>query len=321
MELNELNCFLAVAESGSITVAARELGLSEVTVSRQIAKLEEGLTCPLLVRKKNHIQLNEYGKRILMPVYDLVGEMESLRKEVIAVSCKGKKKIRVIATSLDFFRWILPKMDLEVIGTDIERIIMTRPQLEQAILKRQGDIIISPVYYDYQWVLCVPLYENRLFVTAPENHPLAEKSRVTIEELEGETFLVPEAEGIPLIRMFREEKEKRGIKIDCRVENDNLVMRDMLAKTDRYLGFATSFTYEYHKMIKGRKVIYLDSDELKESNYILYYKDNYEAVMPFVNWILNHYSKSLREQNRANSSEKETPAGAELFIKGEDIYD
>ena len=61
MELRVLNYFLAIAREESFTRAAEQLHLTQPTLSRQIAQLEEELGVKLFVRSNHNIILTEDG--------------------------------------------------------------------------------------------------------------------------------------------------------------------------------------------------------------------------------------------------------------------
>jgi len=59
MDLNQLEYFLRVAELGSINRAAKELGLSQPTLSRSLSQLEHDLGQQLVVRCRTGITITE----------------------------------------------------------------------------------------------------------------------------------------------------------------------------------------------------------------------------------------------------------------------
>ncbi len=61
MELRVLNYFLAIAREENITRAAQQLHVTQPTLSRQIAQLEEELGVKLFVRSNHNIILTEDG--------------------------------------------------------------------------------------------------------------------------------------------------------------------------------------------------------------------------------------------------------------------
>lgn len=65
MKLEGLSTFVAVAEAGSISAAARRLGLSKSVVSDRLAELERSLGAPLLHRSTRRLTLTEDGTSFL----------------------------------------------------------------------------------------------------------------------------------------------------------------------------------------------------------------------------------------------------------------
>ena len=65
MELRHLRYFVAVAEAGSLTVAAGKLHTSQPSLSRQIRDLEEEVGAQLLKRSARGIELTPAGRAFL----------------------------------------------------------------------------------------------------------------------------------------------------------------------------------------------------------------------------------------------------------------
>jgi DNA-binding transcriptional LysR family regulator len=61
MDWNQLRSFLATADTGSLSAAARRLGLSQPTLSRQVAALERALAVTLFERVGRSVQLTDAG--------------------------------------------------------------------------------------------------------------------------------------------------------------------------------------------------------------------------------------------------------------------
>lgn len=78
LDLNRLRYFQAVAEAGSFSRAARRLGLSQPTLSVQVARLEEEVGAPLLHRQRNGVRPTETGRRLLGFSQDLLARIEEM---------------------------------------------------------------------------------------------------------------------------------------------------------------------------------------------------------------------------------------------------
>lgn len=82
MELRSLECFMRVADLGSITQAARELGIVQPALSRQIQRLEEELGAPLLLRLPRGVQLTVAGRQFLEHCRRILREVGRAKAEL-----------------------------------------------------------------------------------------------------------------------------------------------------------------------------------------------------------------------------------------------
>src|SRR5262249_6515299 len=71
MDWDDLRFFVAVAHAGSMSAAARSLGVAQPTVGRRIAALERGLGARLFVPTPSGQKLSETGRRTLAQVEDM----------------------------------------------------------------------------------------------------------------------------------------------------------------------------------------------------------------------------------------------------------
>ena len=123
--LNALKTFYAVANTLSITAAARELGVTPGAVSRQLKSLEESIGVALLVRDGRRMRLTADGRELekgLEDVFSRIGEaVERLRRPV-----RGDR-VRVAAPSMFASGWLVPRL---------ERFRTLRPQAEVILFDR-----------------------------------------------------------------------------------------------------------------------------------------------------------------------------------------
>lgn len=130
--LNALRTFYAVADTLSITAAARELGVTPGAVSRQIKGLEESVGVDLLVREGRRIRLTADGRELekgLEDVFSRIGEaVDRLRRPI-----RGER-LRVAATSMFASAWLVPRL---------EGFRAQRPQAEVILFDRSGHASFS----------------------------------------------------------------------------------------------------------------------------------------------------------------------------------
>lgn len=86
MELKQLEYFRAIVDAGTISVAARDLHMTQPPLSYQIKMLEEELQVPLLLRGKKSITLTEAGKTLYEQAGNLLMLSDLAKREVIKSS-------------------------------------------------------------------------------------------------------------------------------------------------------------------------------------------------------------------------------------------
>lgn len=95
MNLKQIECFVAVAQSLSFTRAAEELGMSQPPLSRHIRRLEEELGAELFHRTKRNVELTDVGRVFAPRARELLVKAQIARSEVTEVVGLGPAKLRV----------------------------------------------------------------------------------------------------------------------------------------------------------------------------------------------------------------------------------
>ena len=189
MELRVLRYFLAVAEKGSVTGAAKVLHVTQPTLSRQLMDLEEELGQKLLVRSNHSVRLTSEGmllrnraREILEMVQKTESEFNSMGKNIagnVYIGCGESEAMMLIAKVMKEINLEFPEIRFQVYSGNAEDVT---ERLDKGIL--DFGVLIQPVdisRYDY---LSLPA-KDRWGVIVPEDSPLAEKRFVTREELLG----------------------------------------------------------------------------------------------------------------------------------------
>jgi DNA-binding transcriptional LysR family regulator len=118
----EMTVFVRVAESGSLSRAARELTLSQPSVSRIVGTLEARLGTTLLLRTTRSISLTEAGALYLERARYLLAEMEEAEQATRGVVLYGS---RAVIPALTTFLARHPDLRVEVIMSDARQNLIT----------------------------------------------------------------------------------------------------------------------------------------------------------------------------------------------------
>jgi len=97
LSLDLFAVFARVGETGSFTRAARELGLSKATVSKQVAQLERELGVALVARTTRKTSLTETGERVLRRAQRMVEERDAAREEAGEARAAPRGRLKISA--------------------------------------------------------------------------------------------------------------------------------------------------------------------------------------------------------------------------------
>lgn len=123
-----IQSFLAVAETGSLSGAARQLSISQPTVGRQIAALEASLDCVLFERHARGLHLSETGEALLSHASDMRAAMQRIALTAAGQSNRLEGTVRLTASVfashhilprvIAGIRLAEPEISIELVPTD-----------------------------------------------------------------------------------------------------------------------------------------------------------------------------------------------------------
>jgi LysR family glycine cleavage system transcriptional activator len=106
--LNPLRSFEAAARHQNYTLAARELSVTQVAVSRQVRVLEEYLEIPLFERSLSSLTLTPAGRTLLAA---LTPALDQIEHAVSAINKRGRRNVLSIQVYTAFAqRWFIPRL-------------------------------------------------------------------------------------------------------------------------------------------------------------------------------------------------------------------
>lgn len=142
LDWSALRDFLAVAETGSLSAAARALGVSQPTLSRRMAALEERLGAELFQRTSRGLELSETGEAILGPARQMEREARGIEVAATGSSRALAGPVRITATEGLAIDWLTPELaGFQAEHPDIEiRFLIRNTNLN--LLEREADIAV-----------------------------------------------------------------------------------------------------------------------------------------------------------------------------------
>jgi DNA-binding transcriptional LysR family regulator len=106
--LDELQAFVTVVDSGSITAAAHQLDLTISATSRTLGRLEDKLKTTLLRRTTRRLELTEEGRAFLADARAIIASVEGAEEQMAARRERPSGRLRVDAASPFMLHVIVP---------------------------------------------------------------------------------------------------------------------------------------------------------------------------------------------------------------------
>lgn len=192
-ELNQLVCFVTLAEELHFGRAARRLAMTQPPLSRQIQLLEHHLDTKLFDRTSRTVRLTPAGERFLTEARQILRLAEgasSLAKKV-ALGKTGSIRIGFTAASAyDFVPRLVTACLAELPDVDLSLKEMVSGDQMEALGSGQIDIgFIRPLLVRHG-IESMKVFAEGMCLAAPAGHPLARKRAPTLNDLHGQPFVM-----------------------------------------------------------------------------------------------------------------------------------
>ena len=181
-----LRGFVETAEAGSLSRAARQLGLSQPSLTGQVQRLEEALGAELFERHGRGVRLTEAGQTLLPRARRLLEEMRAAevavrREGAIAASTLRVGAIPTVAPYVmpaALTRWRARSPETRIELREDYSAVLARALHEGAL-----DVVIAALPYAFEGLATEVLGVDRLVVAVPSTHPAARAGRITLAQL------------------------------------------------------------------------------------------------------------------------------------------
>jgi LysR family transcriptional regulator, hca operon transcriptional activator len=249
MELRHLRYFVAVAEAGSLTVAAEQkLHTSQPSLSRQIRDLEDEVGARLLTRRARGIELTPAGRAFLDHARLVLSQVEAAAEAARRVAHPAKPPFAMGFLTGHEFTWMPEALRIlrdELPNIDVMISSQYSPRLAQALLKGSVDVAFLRREKGLPELAYRVLVKEPLLVVLPSDHRLAALKTISPGDLAGETF-VTVSDTAPVLRAVIDAYLKRsGINIRPAHEADHLSMGMSLIASTGGVGLLPAYAQNF----------------------------------------------------------------------------
>ncbi len=236
MNLKQLEAFVRVSERKSFSKAARELFLTQPTISAHISSLEKELDVRLFVRNTKEVDLSEEGKKLYGYARQIV-ELEYKIEDLFSGEKGHEQKCITIAASTVPAQYLLPQIlarfNEKYPKEQFKISEMDSAQVIEQVLNRTIDVGFTGTVLEKKRCVYIPFYEDELIIITPNN----EKFRKLKKENEKTTWieeepLIMREEGSGTRKEAEKQLKKSGIDIStlnvvASIENQETIKRSV----------------------------------------------------------------------------------------------
>jgi len=245
MELRHLRYFIAVAEEGSLTVAAAQrLHTAQPSLSRQIRDLEYEVGAQLLVRSARGVELTQSGQAFLdharLALMQVEAAVEAARrvakpaKPIFTLGFLTGQEMDWLPEAMRILRDELPNIEVSVSS-------QYSPDLAQGLLRGKLDLAFMRPEAQMPDLEYRVVVKEPLIVAIPSDHRLASQDTIALQDIAGETFIGMSNTAPALRAVIEEYLERTGVDLKPAHRVDNLAMAMSLIASTR--GVALLPTY------------------------------------------------------------------------------
>ncbi len=223
MNLKQLEAFVKIADSGSFSKAAKELFLTQPTISAHITSLEKELNSRLFVRNTKDVHLSQsgetlytYAKQMLLlqdKIEETFATKEESEQQCITIAASTIPAQYLLPEILVAFSTKYPEQQFKIVETDSAKVV-------EHVLNHTADVGFTGTTLDKKTCKHIPFYQDELVVITPNT----EKYQALLGKGEKATWIVEEKlimreEGSGT----RKEAEKQLKKIGVPVSKLNVI--------------------------------------------------------------------------------------------------
>lgn len=185
MNFDRLKAFCLVGQSGGLLRAAQKLKLSPATVSLRLKHLEAEVGVQLFDRRPNKLLLTEKGRSFLPQAQRILQQIDDsvalLREQ--GDRCEGNVSVLVGSDMAHFFAPRIARFVESYPEVNLKILVSPSPDSLELLIGGQADFAIGRFLKVPDSIAILPLFTSTIAAIYERNHPLARRTRVSLQNL------------------------------------------------------------------------------------------------------------------------------------------
>ena len=267
----QLRIFLALAETGSVSAAAKKMHVTQPTASMQLKEISASIGLPLYEVIGKKVFLTEEGKALASTAREITQSLAAFEQHVHATKgiAKGHLRIAVVSTAKYFMPRLMGSFCKQHPLVDVSLQILNRDGVLARLRQNADDLYIMSIPPDDVALIDEVLMPNPIVVIAASTDPLAKQKNVTLNDLRSHRFILRESGSgtrVTVDQHFRKKKFRAHIRLEL---GSNEAVKESVAGG---LGIGVISQYALHGHQKEHGVRVIDADEfpLKSSWHLVH---------------------------------------------------
>ena len=249
MELRHLRYFIAVAEEGSLTIAAEQrLHTAQPSLSRQIRDLEYEVGAKLLTRSARGVELTAAGRAFLEHARLALAQTEAAVQAARRADQPAKPSFALGFLTGQEMDWLPRAMALlkdELSNIDVTITSQYSPPLAEGLMRGRIDLAFLRPEPQMPGLAYRLVAKEPLVVVLPSDHRLASRQTITIQDIAEERF-IGMSKTAPTLQVIIDDYFKRsGIAIRTAHQIDNLGMAMSLVASTRSITLLPAYARNF----------------------------------------------------------------------------
>jgi len=263
MELRQLKYFVRLAETLNFSQAAKDLFITQSTLSHQIMQLENEFHQPLFLRNSHEVSLTEAGQTLLPLAKDTLMSADNcmLRLDELRNLVGGELNIGVtfsfasiMAETVTAFLRKYPHVKMNVTQSTMAELITQLENHELDFVLAFRPTVANPK------IESRVLFHHRLAAIANENHALANRNSITLEELQHYDLALTRR-GTQARSAFRHAIADHNYHYKIKVEMNTVYLLFRLVRESNYVTILSESTVVGEHGLKAIPIVDTDSPE------------------------------------------------------------
>lgn len=244
MELRHLRYFVAVAETGSLTVAAEQrLFTSQPSLSRQIRDLEDQVGVELFSRSARGVELTAAGKAFLDHARLALAQVDAAAEAARRAALPARKVFALGFLTGQEMTWLPRAMNVlreELPNVDVTVSSYYSPDVADALARGKLDLgfLRAEPGFDLEYRV---VNRERLIVLMPSDHRLAAKAAIRPQDIAGEPFVMASNKARVLHEVIVGYLRAHRVEVSTEHDVDNLAMAMSLVASTRGLALMPEY--------------------------------------------------------------------------------